>query len=109
MLLRIDRALGLIQTVGRFVTEPWGRDRFVILGEKFQNKEFPPLTDSAGDAIICKCWSGEYQRVKELLAHFTGDAEQYEPTKKDQEWLETRQMECKEFIQSGFVDTLNRY
>ena len=92
-----------------YETESWGRNHFVVLGEKFQNKEFPPLTNSARDAIIRRCWSGEYQRVKELLTEFTDDAEQDEPTDKDQKWLKTRQMECKEFIQSGLVDTLDRY
>lgn len=92
-----------------YETEYWGRDRFVILCEKFQNKEFPSLTDAAGDAIIRKCWSGEYQRVKELLAEFTDDVEQDESTDKDQKWLKTRQIECEKLIQSGLVDTLNRY
>lgn len=96
-----------------YETEDWGRDRFVTLCEKFQNKEFPPLTGAAEDAIIHKCWSEGYQQVKELLVEFTGDAEQdeseYESADKDLKWLETRQVECKEFIQSGLVDTLDRY
>ncbi len=92
-----------------YETESWGRNHFVILGEKFQNKEFPPLTNSAGDVIIRKCWDGEYRMVGELLAEFTDDAGQDEPVGEDQEWLEMRQMECKTFIQSGLVDTLDRY
>ena len=92
-----------------YETESWGRNRFVVLGEKFQKKEFPPLTNSTEDVIIRKCWSGEYQRVKELLAEFPGDAQQLDPTSKDHEWLETRQRECKESIQSGLVDKLDRY
>lgn len=92
-----------------YETEPWGRDRFVTLSEKFQSKEFPPLSDSAGDAIIRKCWDGEDQLVQDLLAEFPGDAGQDEPAGKDQEWLEIRQMECTEFIQNGSVDALDRF
>lgn len=38
-----------------YETEPWGRNHFVILGEKFQEKELPPLSNSAADTIISKC------------------------------------------------------
>ncbi len=43
-----------------------------------------------------------------LLSEFE-NAGQDEPVGEDPEWLEARQMECKKFIQSGLVDTLNRY
>lgn len=91
-----------------YETESWGPNHFVILGEKFQNKEFPPLTNSAADVIIHKCWSGEYRLVRELLAEFTDDG-QDEPVGEDPELLEMRQMECKTFIQSGLVDQLESY
>jgi serine/threonine protein kinase len=91
-----------------YETESWDRDHFVTLGEKFQNKEFPSLTNSAADAIIRKCWHGKYQLVGELMAE-SDDAGQDEPVGEDPEWRETRQIECKKFIQSGLVDTLNSY
>ena len=56
-----------------YETESWGRNHFVTLAEKFQNKEFPPLTNSVGDAIIRKCWNGKYRLVRELLTEFTDD------------------------------------
>ena len=89
--------------------ESWGGNHFVILGEKFQRKEFPPLTISAGDTIIRKCWNGEYQLVSELLAEFAGNTRQDEAAGEDQEWLKMRQMECETLIQSGRVDKLERY
>ena len=90
-------------------TEPWGTNHFVILLEKFQKKEFPLLIDSAEDAIIRKCWNGEYEMISELLAEFAGSNEQDVPASEDREWLETRQLGCKTFVQSGWVDTLDRY
>ena len=90
-----------------YETEPWGRDHFVILGEKLQNKEFPLLTDSAGDTIIRKCWSGEYGQISELSAEFAG--RQDEPASEDRQWLEMRQLECKRFVQSGSMGKLDRY
>ncbi|KAF7502029.1 hypothetical protein GJ744_009008 [Endocarpon pusillum] len=92
-----------------YETESWGRNHFVTLSEKFQNKEFPPLTDSARDAIIRKCWNGEYRLVRELSAEFNDDPGHDEPVGEDAKWLETRQVECKRFIQSGLLDTLDRY
>ncbi|KIW86167.1 hypothetical protein Z517_01562 [Fonsecaea pedrosoi CBS 271.37] len=38
-----------------YETESWGRDHFVTLAEKFQFRQFPPLTNSASDAIVRKC------------------------------------------------------
>lgn len=92
-----------------YETEAWGRNHFVILGEKLQRKEFPLLTDSAGDTIIRKCWNGEYELVSELLAEVAGNNRQDEPASEDQEWLDIRQKECKTFIQSGWVDMLDRF
>ena len=81
----------------------------VIHSEKFQNTEFPSLTDSATDVVISKCWNGEYLSVKDLLTEFANDAGMDDPAVEDHEWLELRQVECKEFIKSGFVDTLQRF
>jgi serine/threonine protein kinase len=53
-----------------YETKSWGRNHFITLGEKFQKNEFPPLTNSATDAIIRKCWNGKYRLVVELLAEF---------------------------------------
>lgn len=92
-----------------YETESWGRDHYVILGEKLQKKEFPPLTDSAGGTIIRKCWNGEYQFINELLAEVTGSKGQDEPASEDWEWLAMQRLECKTFVQSGWVDTLERY
>jgi len=92
-----------------YETESWGTDHFVILGEKFQKKEFPLLTNSAGDTIIRKCWNGEYQLISELLAEVAGSNRQDELASEDREWLEMQQLECKTFVQSGWVDTLERY
>ena len=92
-----------------YETESWSKNHYVVLGEKFQRKEFSSLTDFAEDAIIRRCWSGEYQQVKEVLAEFTDDAEQDEPINKDKNCLNIRQMECKEFIQCGLMDTLERF
>lgn len=38
-----------------YETESWSRDQFVILSEKFQNKEFSSLTNSIVNTIIHKC------------------------------------------------------
>ena len=92
-----------------YETESWGINHFVILGEKFQKKEFPLLTDSAEDMIIHKCWNGEYEMISELLAEIAGTNRQDVPTSEDRESLEMRQQECKTFVQSGWIDTLDRY
>ena len=92
-----------------YEVESWGRNHFVILSEKFQKKEYPPLTNSAEDTIIRKCWNGEYRHVSELLAEFTRNTAQNEAAGEEQEWFNIRQMECEAFIQSGTVDTLERY
>ena len=92
-----------------YQTESWGTDHFVILLEKFQKKEFPALIDSAEDTIIRKCWNGEYEMVSELLAEIASSKRQDVPASEDREWLETRQLECKTFVQSGWIDTLDRY
>lgn len=90
-----------------YETESWGRDHFVILGEKFQHKEFPPLTNSVEDAIILRCWNGDYRSVRELLAEFTG--EQDEVARVSPEWLKMRQMECEAFVRDGEMEALERY
>lgn len=92
-----------------YETESLGTDHFVTLGEKFQEKEFPPLTKSTGDAIIGKCWNGEYHSMAELLAEFTNGAEHDDPAIEDEEFMRLRQLECKRFIKSGLVDKLERY
>ena len=92
-----------------YETESWGEEHYVVLSEKFQNKEFPSLTDSATDVVISKCWNGEYHSVKDVLTEFAHNAGVDDPAVEDQEWLELRQVECKEFIKSGFVDTLQRF
>ncbi|KAL9123575.1 MAG: hypothetical protein Q9217_007005 [Psora testacea] len=92
-----------------YETESWGRNHFVILGEKFQEKEFPSLNDSAADTIISKCWNGEYQSISELLVEFAGTNRRDDSTSEDREYLRMRQQECKTFVRSGWVDTLERY
>ena len=47
--------------------------------------------------------------LKNLLMEFADGAELDELADEDQEWLGLRQVECEEFIKSGFVDTLERY
>jgi atypical protein kinase C zeta type len=92
-----------------YETESWGTDHFVILSEKFQDREFPPLANSTGDAIIGKCWNGEYHSMAELSAEFPDGAEQDDTAIEDEEFMGLRQLECKRFIKSGLVDTLERY
>lgn len=92
-----------------YETESWGRNHFVILGEKFRKREFPLLTNSAEDTIVRKCWNGEYQLVSKLLAEVAGYNRQDEPAGENQEWLRMRKMECKTFVQNGRVDMLGRY
>ena len=92
-----------------YETESWGKDHFIVLSEKFQKKEFQPLTGSVGDTIVRKCWNGEYQSVSDLLMEVSGSNRQYNTVSDDREWLEMQQLECKIFAQSGFVNTLNRY
>jgi atypical protein kinase C zeta type len=92
-----------------YETEFWGGEYFVTLSEKFQNKEFPLLTKSTDDAIIRKCWNGDYRSVRELLAEFPDDAGHVGPPVEDREWMKARQLECQEFINSGIVDSLERY
>ena len=52
---------------------------------------------------------GEYHSMAELLAEFPDGAEQDEPAIEDVEFMGLRQLECKRFIKSGHVDTLERY
>lgn len=92
-----------------YETESWGRNLFVILGEKFQEKEFPPLNNSAADTIISQCWNEEYQSICELLMEVAGINRRHDSTSEDGESLRMRQQECKTFVQSGCVDTLERY
>lgn len=90
-----------------YETESWGRDHDVILIEKLQSKEFPPLDDTREDGIIQKCWNGGYSQVKELLAEFP----QIEGHGKriDDRTRSVRKRECEQWIESGLVDTLERY
>jgi hypothetical protein len=92
-----------------YEAESWDTDHFVILSEKFQDREFPMLANSTGDAIMGKCWNGEYHSMAELLAEFPDGAEEDDPAVDDQEFMELRQLECKKFIESALVDTLERY
>ena len=92
-----------------YETKYWGKEHYVILSDKVQKKEFPSLTDSATDVIISKCWNGKYHLVKDLLTKFADGAEVDKPADEGQEWLRLRQVECKEFSNSGSVDTLERY
>ena len=92
-----------------YETESWGSEHGPILIKKFQRREFPLLTNSTEDAIIHKCWNEKYHSVSHLLADVAGSDKQDEPGSEDQEWLKLRQLECKEFIQSGLVDSLNAY
>lgn len=92
-----------------YETESWGRNHFVVLGEKFQKKEFPPLNGSAADIIISKCWDGKYRSISELLVEVAGTYRQHDSTSADRECVRVRQQECKIILRSGFVDTLERY
>ncbi|KAJ9608545.1 hypothetical protein H2200_007533 [Cladophialophora chaetospira] len=92
-----------------YETECWGEDHFTILIDKFQKKEFPPLTTSAGDAIVNQGWNGKYHSVAELLTEFPGDNDSNDLPVMEEKWMESRRLECKEFIASGLVDRLERY
>ena len=92
-----------------YENESWGKDHLVTLGNKFQRREFPPLTDSAEDQIIHKCWDGKYQSIRDLLSDVAGSKRQTEFASEDREWLELRKLECKNYVQSGWVDTLERF
>lgn len=80
---------------------------FLARNSKIQS--FPLLIDSATDVIISKCWNREYHSVKDLLAEFADGTELDDLAIEDHEWLELRQAECKAFIKSGCIDTLERY
>ncbi|OAG44809.1 hypothetical protein AYO21_00770 [Fonsecaea monophora] len=71
--------------------------------------EFPPLTNSASDAIVRKCWSGEYHSVTNLLAKFPDDGVQDNSTNETQEWLNQLESQYRAFVESGLVDRLERY
>lgn len=89
----------------------WGREHYVIMSEKFQHNEFPPLTDSAEDNIIRKCWNGKYYSIKELLSEFVDNAAQDNVANKDvgdDEQFRTAREECKRIVESGILDTLER-
>ena len=92
-----------------YETESWGENHFVILDEKFQKREFPVLIDSVEDKIVRKCWNGEYESVSELSMEVAGDNRQSDTVSEDREWLETQRLECKMFVESGLINTLNRY
>lgn len=92
-----------------YETECWGEEHFVILCERLQNKEFPPLLGSCSDAVVSRCWNGNYRAVSELLAEFQNYAEQEDTSVVDQNWINSRQVESKMFIQNGLVDKLERY
>ena len=89
--------------------ESWGEDHFFTVAEKFQRKEFPPLSDDTGDTITRKCWDGEYQQVSELLAEFGGSDGQDESGCESQGLLKRRKEECEAFIESGVVEKLDRH
>lgn len=84
-----------------YETETWDKDQSVILSDIFQNKDFPPISDSSKDVFIRKCWDGEYKLVRDLLNQFLGNAGQDERVVEDQHWLEIQKKECKAFIQNG--------
>jgi atypical protein kinase C zeta type len=77
-----------------YETESWGTEHFVTLTEKLRNREFPPLTNSANDAILRRCWNGEYHSVTKLLAEFLDDVVQDNPTNESQGWADLRRSEC---------------
>ena len=92
-----------------YETESWGKNHFVILIEKFQKREFPVLTNSVEDKIVRKCWNGEYESVSELAMQVAGNNRPSNTASEDREWLETQRLKCKKFVQSGLINTLNRY
>ena len=94
-----------------YETESWGENHFVILNEKFQKREFPVLTDSVEDKIVRKCWNGEYESVSELSMEVAGNDGQSDTASasEDREWLEMQRLKCKQFVESGLINTLNRY
>lgn len=77
-----------------YETENWGHDHGVVLIEKFQNKEFPRLDDSADDDMIRKCWHGGYERVRDLLDEVNSNKRRI------------RRLECERLIQSGEISRL---
>ena len=92
-----------------YETEHWGRNHFVILGEKLQRKEFPPLDDTAADTIIGKCWNGKYRSISELFKDVAGTGRQHDSSSEDRDFLRMRRQECKTMLRNGLVDTLERY
>jgi len=88
--------------------EDWGNEHYIILMEKFQNREFPPLDGSVGDTVIRKCWNAEYSSLVELSGEFMDAVHEDEILVEDLERSEILQEECKKIAQSGVLDTLER-
>jgi len=90
-------------------TERWGPDHDVVLQDMFQNKQFPPLTDSREDTITWRCWNGGYSSVRELWEEFGGDGREL----KDVSACYLQHMrvagiaeECRQILDSGILSPL---
>lgn len=85
--------------------EWWGSEHFVILGDMFERKEFPPLTDSREDTIISKCWNGDFATIQELENAILEIARgPYENAKVGStEWYLQHQEMCKEMVTKGIM------
>lgn len=90
-----------------YETEASGDDHFQVLSDKLQRREFPRLTDSADDAVIRRCWEGEYLKLHDLLATFDGAGEWLIPSP-NQGIMDLRRQECELLIRNGVVDALER-
>lgn len=91
-----------------YETDHWGKDHGVILQE-FQNKEFPPLSNSAEDQIIRRCWNGEYSSVRQLWGKLRDQPEQEMVPFHGPEWLTARQRECEQIIKDGTLNAMGEF
>lgn len=91
-----------------YETEYWGKEHDVVLMEKFQNREFPALDDSACDTIIRKCRNAEYHSRSELLGEFADDLQDAEASVQAADQVTILRKECEEIARSELLKTLRR-
>lgn len=94
-----------------YENEWFGKHHGRTLVAKFQNMQFPPTTKSVIDTIIRSCWSGNFVSVKCLLDKImqldTGNQEVV--LENDAGWINARKEECKVIVESGALETLDRF
>ena len=91
--------------------EWFGEDHGPVVVGLLQEKRFPCLEDDATDAVIWKCWYGEYESVENLkteVIRLHRDIRSGMAEAMPNEEYEARRQECLRAVESGVLDDTPR-